>query len=766
MVDVAAIGNYQAKVLIVGDFPTAMDLFKHQVFSGSQRMELENLLQSAGLAIELCYCTYVIQERVPGGDISGVIAKTKSAVTKSHQLFQGKYVTDQFISGVENLKTLIHRIKPYVVCTMGDLALLALLGQTGSGAWRSSIMESTLIPGLKVIPTYPLSRLVGFQELRPIVTHDLRKVAKHQLTREIPQRTERFIQEPDFEQARDTLEALAELPYQPVGADIETKVGHIACISFAWSADEAICIPFINREVTGSYWSIEQEAALVLLCLAVMRKHKIIGQNWNYDSQYIHRHWNFVCTDVEDTMIMHHSCFSNMEKNLGFLSSMYSEHHVYWKDENDEDLWLYNNKDSARTLGIYPTLQSLVKNLGMQEVNAFQQELRGHVLDTMLRGIRPNHDRRQALSVEYQAAILEKQAFINSVVGYDLNTQSPLQMTDLFYTQLKQRKIINRKSGSATCDESALLTIASREPILAGLVKAILELRSLKVFLANFIHAKVDPDGKLRTTLHIAGTITYRFASTKTGFDTGLNMQNVPSSVRDMFLPDPDMTIFDIDLDSADLQIVAWESDCKWLKAALREGRKPYIEVMKKYYNNPEMSKKSHPKEYGMFKSLCHGTHYLGTAEGIAPRIGLDVKTTAKIQDWYFSLCPEIKIWQEKIKHQIRTKRFVQNVFGYRTYFFQEIKGTVDNEAIAWIPQSSVACLINRIYVSIARNLPNVQILAQVHDSLVGQYPTVLDAECREAIVEASKIALPYDDPLTISIGIATSTESWGGCRG
>ena len=42
--------------------------------------------------------------------------------------------------------------------------------------------------------------------------------------------------------------------------------------------------------------------------------------------------------------------------------------------------------------------------------------------------------------------------------------------------------------------------------------------------------------------------------------------------------------------------------------------------------------------EYPLFKSLCHGTHYMGTAEGIAPRIGLDVGVTSKIQEWYLTL--------------------------------------------------------------------------------------------------------------------------------
>lgn len=222
--------------------------------------------------------------------------------------------------------------------------------------------------------------------------------------------------------------------------------------------------------------------------------------------------------------------------------------------------------------------------------------------------------------------------------------------------------------------------------------------------------------------------------------------------------------MFDIDLDSADLRIVTWESDCTWMKDHFKNGRKPYIEVMREYYRNPSMTKTSHPAEYGMFKSLCHGTNYLGTAEGIAPRIGLNVHETDRIQKWYFGMCPEIKAWQDRIKRQVTQQRYVSNVYGYRINFFDKIEGTVFNEAIAWIPQSTVACLINRAWAAIEDNIPEVEVLLQVHDSLVGQFPSYLGDWMLRKIVEVATVPLPYAEPLTIPVGIASSRESWGAC--
>jgi hypothetical protein len=158
-------------------------------------------------------------------------------------------------------------------------------------------------------------------------------------------------------------------------------------------------------------------------------------------------------------------------------------------------------------------------------------------------------------------------------------------------------------------------------------------------------------------------------------------------------------------------------------------------------------------------------TNYLGTADGIAPRIGLLVHETERIQKWYFGLAPEIKRWQEDIKKQVSGRRYVQNAFGYRIHFFDKIEGTIFNQAVAWIPQSTVGCLINRAYVNIHNNLPEAEVLLQVHDSLMGQVPIEGKEHWLKRIVEEAQIVIPYSDPLVIPVGIVSSEKSWGDCE-
>ena len=793
------VGPTNARIALVGEFPHEQDLLRGQPFCGGPGMELGRILKEAGLSREECFITMVCNDRVPRSRVEGVIATKKKDITSAHVLYNGKWCLPQLIEGVERLKAELLLLKPNVVCTFGNLGLWALTGQWGAGNWRSSVMESTLIPGLKVIPTVSPALLMAQWSLRPLLVHDLKRVKRQSSSAVVTRPNYNFVIRPNYATAEARLYDLihaAEVSTSnggsklKLGADIETRAGHIACIAFAWSATDAICIPLMSSTSMEGYWTSEEEASLVHLMCQLMSRVTIIGQNWNYDAQYIYRHWHFLCPDVGDTMIQQHSCFSNLPKNLAFLSSMYLEDHLYWKDdrtnwtegpkgEGEDVFWNYNCTDSARTLAIHEVLNSVVKGMGMEEVNAFQQSLAPCVLQTMITGIRVDLSQREAFSKSLQAAAAEREQWMLDVLGHEVNIKSPKQMQELFYDELQQKEVKHRNAEggmSVTTNDEALHKIAAREPILDPLCKKISELRSIGVFHSTFVQAGLDVDGRIRTSFNICGTETYRFASSKNAFGTGLNCQNIPKggdtengglqlpNVRNLFIPDQGHTMFDIDLDSADLRIVTWESDCKWMKDHFANGRKPYIEVMREYYHDNTMTKKSHPREYAIFKSLCHGTNYLGTADGIAPRIGLLVHETERIQKWYFGLAPEIRKWQDDIKKQVAGRRYVENVFGYRNYFFDKIEGTIFNQAVAWIPQSSVACLINRGYVNICNNLPEVQVLLQVHDSLMGQFDSLHGDWALRRIVEECQLPLPYDDPLIIPVGVVSSKASWGEC--
>ena len=89
---------------------------------------------------------------------------------------------------------------------------------------------------------------------------------------------------------------------------------------------------------------------------------------------------------------------------------------------------------------------------------------------------------------------------------------------------------------------------------------------------------------------------------------------------------------------------------------------------------------------------------------------------------------------------------------------------TCFRQAVAWIPQSTVALYINRIWLNLWEQHRHIWVLMQVHDSLVGQFPTYRKVECLRQLAEASQVVIPYADPLVIPVGVKTSEVSWGDC--
>lgn len=782
-------GPAPARIMIVGEAPGEQEVAQGVPFVGSSGQELSRMLNEVGISRNQCFITNVVRVRPPGNDITKFIPTKKSEVTPQHGLVRDKMCLAPVWEGLELLKREIELVRPNVIIAFGNVSLWALTGKWGITSWRSSLLECDLDLALdykpKVIPTYHPAAILRQWSWRQIALHDLRKAAHHATFRELPSVDYKFIIRPDYPTAIKYLSTLLQVVQaQPtrLSIDIETRAGHIACIGIAWSKLEAICIPLMCVERKEGYWSEDEEAHLMHLMYQLLSHPNCqgIGQNFLYDAQYFWRHLHYLPVLARDTMLAQHVCFSNMPKGLDFLSSMYCEHHVYWKDDGklwdektgEDQLWYYNCEDAVRTFEVDEVEQRTIDAMKLREVHDFQQALFWPVLRTMNKGIRIDTGLRNRFAMTLMDEIFARETWMAEVLGESVNIKSPKQMQELFYGTFAQKPIISRKSGTVTCDDEALSKIADREPLLKPLVRKIQELRSLGVFLSTFVNAPLDVDGRMRCSFNIAGTETYRFSSSANAFGTGLNLQNIPKggdsgalelpNVRSLFIPDPGHTFFDIDLSSADLRIVVWEADEGEMKRMLKEGLDPYTEVAKEFYHDPSLTKKDPRRQ--LFKAFCHGTNYLGTAKGLAERLGLSVHEAEKTQRWYFERFPAIKRWQDDLKDQVFKRRMVQNVFGYRCYFFDRIEGTIFNQAAAWIPQSTVACLINRAYVAIDRDLPEVDILLQVHDSLAGQFPTHLGEWMEKQIVAKSEIILPYSDPLVIPIGIKMSTKSWGDC--
>ncbi len=797
---VAGVGPLNPKIMIVGEAPGFDENIRGEPFLGTSGQELTRMLHEAGIIRTDCYLTYLI--KTVQHNRRELFPEKKSDITSKHIYVNG-VATLPFVG--ESLKALQAEIaerKPNIVIVLGEMPFRLLTGNSGITKWRGSELELK-VPGhtCKLLPTIDPAVVVRQWDWRALAVADFRRAQRESHTAQLFIPEYRFHIRPSFSTVMRELGVLKANLLQGklrLSVDIETRHGHMSCIGFAWSKHDAICIPLMCVENDEGYWSVDEETAIVAACGEILTHPNIevIGQNFAYDAQHIIRHWGFAPILHHDTMLKQHVLFAGMQKALDFLSSLFCEHHTYWKDDGklwnpkipEEQHWRYNCVDCVRTFEIDEELTKALPAAGLQNVYDFQIRLWYAVLAIMLKGVAINHSERANFAMELFNAIGHREQLITAMLGHPLNVKSSKQMKELFYDDLKLPVQRNRKTGAPTLDDKALTKLADKEPLVRPLISLISDIRSLGVFLSTFVQAPLDSDKRMRCSFNLAGTETYRFASSANPFDSGTNLQNIPKgnedakpgeltlpNVRRLFIPDKYHTIFDIDLDRADLQVVVWEADDADLKRQMRLGvdlhvmngilvfgkePPPEDELIPGHPNfNEHLARYKRERQFA--KAFIHGTNYGGGARTMAMTCGISTHQADMYQRKWFAIHPGIKEWHRRTETALMTKREVRNAFGYRRFFFDRIDGLLP-QALAWVPQSTVACVINRALLNIAVNVPKVDLMIQVHDSLVGQYRTVYEKEVKPQIHRNMLITVPYPDPLIIPCGIKTSTSSWG----
>jgi DNA polymerase-1 len=319
------------------------------------------------------------------------------------------------------------------------------------------------------------------------------------------------------------------------------------------SGSTALVIPFVRPEPGGNfgnYWTAEEEIALTrrLVTLWSYPNVRIEGQNYNYDTQWIEAFYASRPNLDFDTMLAHHLLWPGTLKSLDYISSLYNHYYWYWKDDNKE--WdvkgnfeqhlRYNAEDALRTFECATELRKQIAQQNFLELWEIEKEKNDLALDMMRRGIAIDRNRRTEmgfmLSMEKGRINdwlrgLMPQSFLGDLAPKSSKKswwESTHQQKTLFYEILGLKTQKKRKTGAITIDAEAIEKLRGEAPELERIWKALEMQRSISVFHDTFISAKLEPDGRLKSSFNTAGTETFRWSSSTNAFWRGGNLQNIP----------------------------------------------------------------------------------------------------------------------------------------------------------------------------------------------------------------------------------------------
>jgi len=413
--------------------------------------------------------------------------------------------TQELKNWIDVLRYEIMLTKPKVIIACGNEALKALCGIEGISKFRGSMLECSLVPGVKVIPLmHPawIARSVQYQEIF-ISSHIICDTVIPHIRGTTGREYDKLIR-PDISQVVTFLRQID----SPFVIDIETRAGSIACIGFAaiiQGSTRSICVPI--QTTTGPYFSLEDELTFWQEFQAVALKYQMIGHNIFYDLAWL-REFGITPIDIEDTMILFHRLFPELPKGLDFVNMWFNGRWIsYYKDDGktwgrnqpDLKLWEYNLLDCIATLWAFMDMMRLVhtrpyrqpwanyqRYTRSQFPIAFEMQTLGMPADEVGLMFAKGVLVAELDKVRQRLEILSDGKLVIKAGGKKISDQ---QVATYVYGELKLPTKYNRKTKSVTVDEDALVELLIQFPDLEVL-KAINAERKISKALSSYINIK------------------------------------------------------------------------------------------------------------------------------------------------------------------------------------------------------------------------------------------------------------------------------------
>lgn len=459
---------------------------------------------------------------------------------------------------------------------------------------------------------------------------------------------------------------------------------------------------------------------------------------------------------------------------------------------------VYNGLDVCITLEVLHAIEPMLDPVS-RPIYEFSKALQAPVLEMTMRGVRVDQRRReQALTLIKQTIDkIERQLdrLVKEGLGVDLNWRSPKQLGSMFYDVMQLAPVRKRNFNGQmvpTVDRDAIEKLSqyfAAEPICNHLI-LLRELDRKRSFLEGLIGPRFNYN------FNIAGTKIGRFSSEFSVFDEGSNAQNIDRELRSILIADEGMKFLNLDLEQADARNVGAICWNHFVESRGEQTAGSYLEacesgdlhtaVCRMAWTGIQWSDDAkHNRELAealayrqdsyrqLAKKLGHGTNFLGQPKTMAQHTKVQKQMIDDFQQKYFAAFPIIGSydkkdhrtdhWHNRVRLQIKQFGQMTTLLGRRRYFFgNPADDETLREAVAFEPASLTADEVNKGMLTVWR-AHKTQLLLQVHDSILMQYPQEQEDEIIPWALDAMRttIMLKKDRPFTVPVE-AKIGWNWG----
>ena len=761
-------GPRKARIVFVGESPGDREMITGEPFTGGSGDLLTKMLGKRGIDInrEECFFTNVCH------------IQPRGAKKNEFAWFFTSEGLPFLQAGLLQLKQDLESIRPNLVVALGAVPMYMLTKRgtfksghiSGIDKWRGSILESVLVPGQKVIPTYHPAFLLRSWDHKTVAEFDLARCAGDAAFPElrIPNRTLHL--NPQGQARRELMASF--LDTDELAMDIEcwedaNGKWHLACCSFSDRPDRALVIHAASREDLDDIATMARSDTEKVMQNGQF-DYTVLTQDCGMEvvgfGEHIYSGDKFVRVRGWDTMYAHHSLYlesasgedeysilrkkkkvAALKKGLAFLNSIYTRTPFYkddgkvWKETGDLQMfWRYNALDSAVTREIQLKQRVELADFGVEEV--FRRKMR--LLRTLMactdRGIRVDIRARESLVQETETEIAGLQIILDTLAGRPVNVKSTGGNGDvakLLYQDLGLPIQYNKETKRPSVDKDARIALMRKfdHPVL----KLLSQITERRTALENQL-GTLSADGRMRCNYDPSGTATNRLNSRETIRGEGTNLQNQMDRVRRLYIPSEGMVFIQPDYSQAEARLVAYLAQEQSLIDLLEDPTKDIHRFNATRFYGCQPDEVTYEMRY-CAKRGTHSANYGVGAEKTMmvinqdaqdtwgkPGTGItvDLNTARQIVEGYFALYPRIKtIFWRDIQDQLRRDRTLTGVFGSKRTFFGRWDGSDEghflNSAYSFIPQNGVGELCTMAMVEIENHISEATVLGNVHDAIL-----------------------------------------------
>ena len=722
------VGPIDADIAIVNIHPNQDDLDAGIPFAGTHGNILTSAIRQVGMNRGDFFLTNIYEMKPPGYKVDNLT----TIVNKDEEL--------------ENFKTLMKRVKPKVILLMGEESLYEILGLYNINSHRGSPYPCPFIDNCYIIPTLDLKSVMKEYKLSAHLMFDIMKAFRIANTPNYKPLSRIYRTNPTFNEViaylADIIETARVFEFDKsrlnnhnikVAIDLETNfmskdngLEYIKCFGIAISKTDAMCIPIHTKN--GSRWTVDEEYQIWTLIRQICSSDNIIkiAQNQSFEMSVLYP-WVGEIKPIRDTAIGHHLMYPETPKALQFMTSIYTDMQFYKDDAKnstweDNATWLYNCKDCVVTHEINELVEIDLKEVGLYSpfYDTYQVKLANILWKACQTGILINVDRVKEYKNEYEKLLEIAQKNLNEKVGCEVNVNSPVKMKWLLYEKMGMPIQTNKKTKKVTTDEKAIEKLAKMFP--NEIFSLILEIRGYRKLLSTYLKEFWDSDGRCRSDMRVFGTVTGRLAAMENYRGTGLNIQNIPGEIKDIFIADDGYYFLRADKSQVESRLVAYLSQDPHMIDCFESGKNIHKLVGSMVFGTVyDLITKASP-EYEKGKRLGHSANYI-VGPGTFAAVAKVPMAVAKVMlDRYYTMF-RLGTWHDEVKERIRVDRTMTTIYKRRRTFFDRWGDRLFKEAVAHEPQSTACDNINmacvRIEERIKSNKMKMHLLLQVHDELV-----------------------------------------------